>query len=66
MIQVSSSLREVFEEEEPTPSDPNAQLSLAKSKVDQLNVTVEEQKKEIQRVKERCQELIEQKEVKSS
>ena len=58
---MSNSIKEVFEEDE--PSDPGAQLILCKEKVENLNKLVEEQKKEIQRMKERNGEILEEKQV---
>ncbi len=59
--QVSSSLREVFEEEE--PSDPAAQLAVTRSKLEAVGQALEESKKEVARLEERNHELEEQKQV---
>jgi uncharacterized coiled-coil DUF342 family protein len=59
--QVSNSIKEVFEEEE--PQEIGAQLNVAKGKVETLVNVVEEQKAEIAKLKERLDELREQKEV---
>ncbi len=56
---MSSSLREVFEEDE--PNDPAAQLSLSKARADALAKTVDQQREEIRKIKERNEELSEQK-----
>ena len=60
---VSNSLKEVFEEDERDPSELGAQVLVAKDRVDTLNKLVEDQKTEIQKLKERNEELHEQKEV---
>ena len=60
--QVSSSLKEVFEEED-EPTDPLAVIAVTKDKLDVKEKLVQDLKDEVEKLKERNQELLEEKEV---
>lgn len=59
--QVTSSLKEVFEETE--VDDPEADLSVTKERLDSLQKLVERQKQELGNLKSQNEELLEQKQV---
>ena len=60
--QVSNSLKEVFEEEE-EPTDPMALVAVTKDKLNVKEKQVQDLKDELEKLKDRNRELLEEKEV---